>query len=141
VTGKHLLAESVRNMTRRSIPSPHPPVGGKPCSRLAHVRLDKAFRILISNKCNSRIQESLIHALCLLVSLLLLPCLHNTSCAQNRKEHVRRKLTCSSKRSRWSNGSFNSVYALQNSFVHMNPSNRSQRPARERCRFAKGDMT
>lgn len=29
-----MLAESVRNMTSRSIPNPNPPVGGKPYSRL-----------------------------------------------------------------------------------------------------------
>lgn len=30
----HLLVESVKNITRRSIPIPHPPVGGNPCSSL-----------------------------------------------------------------------------------------------------------
>ena len=31
---RHALVESVKNMTRRSIPMPHPPVGASPCSRL-----------------------------------------------------------------------------------------------------------
>jgi hypothetical protein len=29
-----MLAESVKNMTNRSIPRPNPPVGGRPYSRL-----------------------------------------------------------------------------------------------------------
>lgn len=32
--GLRLLVESVKNMTRRSMPRPHPPVGARPCSRL-----------------------------------------------------------------------------------------------------------
>jgi hypothetical protein len=31
---RYILVESVRNITRRSIPIPQPPVGGRPCSRL-----------------------------------------------------------------------------------------------------------
>ena len=49
--------------------------------------------------------------------------------------------TCSSKRARCSNGSFSSVYALQNSLPHMKPSKRSHRPGRERCHLASGDIT
>lgn len=36
---ERVRTESVSIMTRRSIPSPHPPVGGRPCSRLVgHAR-------------------------------------------------------------------------------------------------------
>jgi hypothetical protein len=50
-------------------------------------------------------------------------------------------LTCSSKRSRCSKGSFSSVYALQNSLPQRKPSKRSQRPGRDRCHLARGDIT
>ena len=60
---------------------------------------------------------------------------------QQRGNYSMRKLqTCSSNRALCSNGSFNSVYALQNSFPHMNPSKRSHRPGRDRCHLASGDM-
>jgi hypothetical protein len=38
---EHVLVESVRNITRRSMPIPHPPVGGRPCSSLSrsHVKM------------------------------------------------------------------------------------------------------
>ena len=36
---EHVLVESVKNITRRSMPIPHPPVGGRPCSSLEGDRL------------------------------------------------------------------------------------------------------
>jgi len=68
------------------------------------------------------INETLVYVLCFVITLGPL-------------SHL------SSKRARCSNGSFSSVYALQNSFPHIKPSKRSQRPGRDRCHLARGDMT
>mmetsp|Transcript_2276 Transcript_2276/g.5251 ORF Transcript_2276/g.5251 Transcript_2276/m.5251 type:complete len:205 (-) Transcript_2276:1228-1842(-) len=48
---------------------------------------------------------------------------------------------CSSKRARWSTGSFNSVYALASSLVATKSSKRSVRNSSSRCFLASGDMT
>jgi len=39
LNSRHALVELVRNMTNRSIPIPHPPVGGNPCSSLLVPRM------------------------------------------------------------------------------------------------------
>jgi hypothetical protein len=88
-----------------------------------------------------RIDKGLVNSLRLVVALFLLPNLgggmyHKLMHGGGNANH-----TCSSNRRRCSNGSFNSVYALQNSFPHMNPSKRSQSPGRERCHLASGDIT
>lgn len=61
------LSELVRNMTRRSMPMPHPPVGGSPCSSLASVGIQ-----FIQQKKHSRIYKGLIDPLSFIVSLFLL---------------------------------------------------------------------
>lgn len=48
---------------------------------------------------------------------------------------------CSSNLMRWSNGSFNSVYALQISFLHTKASKRSQRPGYKRLVTGKFSRT
>ena len=68
----YALVELVRNMTSRSMPMPHPPVGGRPCSRLfrgcsATRARDKA------GKKHSRVDERLVDVLSLVVALILLP--------------------------------------------------------------------
>jgi hypothetical protein len=50
-------------------------------------------------------------------------------------------LACSSNRRRWSKGSFNSVYALQISFLQTKASKRSQRPGISRWYLARGLIT
>jgi hypothetical protein len=86
-----MLAESVKNMTRRSIPRPNPPVGGKPYSSLrTSLKKGRPIRMSVNKKSRfendlhakasflrsySRVHEGLVDTLSLVVSLVLLPCL------------------------------------------------------------------
>ena len=67
-----LLAESVRNITKRSIPKPQPPVGGNPCSRLRRVNEEIAAARNRYDEPHSRVDEGLVNALCFVITLLLL---------------------------------------------------------------------
>ena len=102
----------------------------------------KPPRISPSNA-DLRVYKSLIDWLCLIVTLFLLSSLggrtRQTTSIVPRVTSWKR--TCSSKRDRCSNGSFNSVYALQISLPHRNASQRSHRPGRDRWFFARSDMT
>jgi len=135
----HALVELVRNMTNRSIPIPHPPVGGNPCSSLLVPRMsteDKRgsekspTRPRTSRRCPGFRHHQRPSA--------------SPEKAKRIHQHghstTRKLQTCSSNRARCSNGSFNSVYALQNSFPHIKPSKRSHSPGRDRCHLASGDM-
>jgi hypothetical protein len=82
-----IFAESVKNMTRRSIPRPHPPVGGRPYSRLA--------RQLIS--C-IQYTKTPAHAL-----------INVSSTPWASSSPASFCLVCSSNLSLWSNGSLSSV--------------------------------
>ena len=125
-------------MTRRSRPRPHPPVGGSPCSRLYD-------NVNNENKSTGGKAYASTNA-------SSIPCASSSPCSfcfsyglcgqhASFSRAKRRRHTCSSNLKRCSNGSFNSVYALQISFPHKNPSNRSHRPGRERCHLARGDIT
>lgn len=74
-----LLNEFVKNMTRRSIPMPHPPVGGNPCSSLSNIELSAQHHHLtqLRKTIHLRINKRLIDALSFVVALLLLSCLHS----------------------------------------------------------------
>lgn len=63
------LVEFVKNMTRRSIPNPHPPVGGRPCSRLVEIS-QLGFQDPERN--GLRVNKSFINTLCFIVTLFLL---------------------------------------------------------------------
>jgi len=91
-------------------------------------------------KVDSRIDEDFIDRLSLIVTLFLLAYLENSH-QLSFITVVEEFDTCSRKRSRCSKGSFNSVYALAISIVQRNASKRSQRPGRERCHLARGDIT
>ena len=67
---KNVLVESVKNMTRRSIPRPHPPVGARPCSRLGK---EGSNEVKTDVQKYIRVDESFVDALCLIISLVLLP--------------------------------------------------------------------
>ena len=92
-----MLFESVRNIVIRSIPMPHPPVGGKPYS--SAVQYPSSINIASSS-----------------------PDFLSATCCSNLD-------LCTM-------GSFNSVYALQISFLQQNSSNRSVSPDSERCHLA-----
>ena len=67
-----VLVELVRNMTRRSMPIPQPPVGGRPCSIL-HISNFSTILMHGAKDKYARINVHLIYPLRLVVSLLLLP--------------------------------------------------------------------
>ena len=67
---QNVLVELVRNITRRSIPIPHPPVGGRPCSSLRDASVTKH---VYRSQANLRVNEGLVDALRFVVALLLLP--------------------------------------------------------------------
>lgn len=64
------LVEFVKNITRRSIPIPQPPVGGSPCSRLKK-KIDQRYSATLRER-NLRINESLVNPLGLVIALFLL---------------------------------------------------------------------
>jgi hypothetical protein len=64
-----ILVELVRNMTRRSMPIPQPPVGGRPCSSLYKGKPTNPQK---TPKENGRVNICLIDPLSLVIALLLL---------------------------------------------------------------------
>ena len=70
----YALVELVRNMTSRSMPMPHPPVGGRQCSRLFRGCSARRARDNAGKKeKHSRVNERLVDVLSLVVALILLP--------------------------------------------------------------------
>ena len=117
-----MLDESVRNMVKRSMPRPQPPVGGRPYSR--------ALQKVSSISCASSSPAALS---CARVAVAAPRHFNVLSAAQASPAtrlawREQRTLAWSANRSRWVKGLFSSVYELHSSFWHTKSSKRSVRP-------------